>query len=66
MAEPYREFVRSSKSGTSKKRRQCAHCQLEDKGLVPNPFNSGGWVHWQCLEKLHRKTVSVDSFSTRL
>jgi hypothetical protein len=30
------------------------HCKLEDKGLVPNAFNSGGWVHSQCLTKLHR------------
>jgi hypothetical protein len=54
MRESYREFVRSSKSGTSKKTRECVHCKLEDKGLVPNPFNSGGWVHSQCLKKLHR------------
>jgi hypothetical protein len=34
------------------------HCKLEDKGLVPNPFNSGGWVHSQCLKKLHRPKAS--------
>jgi hypothetical protein len=58
MPEPYREYVRSSKSGTSKKSRRCVHCKLEDKGLVPNPFNSGGWVHSQCLKELHRPKAS--------
>ena len=52
MPESTREFVRSSKSGQSKKPRVCAHCKLEDKGLVPNPFNSGGWIHAKCLKKL--------------
>ena len=55
MPERYRDYVRNSKSGQSKKLRECVHCKLEDKHLVPNPFNSGGWVHVQCLKNLHRQ-----------
>ena len=54
MPGSHREYVRSSKSGTSQKPRECVHCKLEDKGLVPNPFNSVGWIHVKCLKKLHR------------
>ena len=61
---PYREFVRSGESGKSKKPRQCAHCGEMGRGLIGAP--RGGWIHPECLKKLHRKTVLGDGFSTRL
>jgi len=49
MPESYREYVRNSELGKSKKPRQCAHCGEISSGLIAGPRE--GWIHPECLKK---------------
>jgi len=59
MRESYRETVGRPRSGSAKsnKSRQCEHCGEIGRGLIGAP--RGGWIHPECLKKLHARAIRL-------